>query len=131
MLCSRSAWALNHTLRKPHRALSKPQGNCRGDARFASWLFEILARRKIAREHRLFNELLGIIGPKLAHLRVGFDDRVGEFAIYTRHFADVDVEDRRSVFVESYRADRAVAKPDLVHGFEKRRCVIGLSAGCL
>src|SRR6516165_10356965 len=108
---------------KAHRALSKPQGNCRGDARFASWLFEILARRKIAREHRLFNELLWIICPKLANLRIGLDYGVGELAVHARYFANVDVEDRRSVFVKSYRADRAMAKPDLVHGFEKRRGV--------
>jgi len=52
-----------------------------GSSPFAPWLFEILARREIAREHWLLDEFLGIICPKLAHLRIGLDNCVGEFAI--------------------------------------------------
>src|SRR6516225_434329 len=95
------------------------------------WLFEILARRKVARKYRLLDELLWIICPELAHLRIGLDDRVGELAVDACHFANVNVEDRRSVFVQSYRPNRTVGKPDLVHGFEKCRCVICLCANCL
>src|SRR5262249_4190283 len=94
-------------------------------------LFEILASREVAREHRLLDELLGIIGPELAHLRISLDDRVGELAVQMRRFTNVNVEDRCSVFVETYRSDRAVTKPDLLHGFEKCHRVVCLSAGCL
>src|SRR5262245_43335835 len=93
--------------------------------------FEILAWREVARKHWLLDELLWIICPKLAHLRIGLDDRVGKLAVHARHFTDVDVEDRRSVFVKSHRPDRAMSKPDLVHGFEKCCCVVCLSLGCL
>src|SRR5262249_50267463 len=83
-------------------------------------LFEILASREVAREHRLLNELVGVIGPKLTYLRVGLDDRVGEFAVYTCHFTNVNVENRCSVFVETYRSDRAVIKADLGDGLGER-----------
>jgi hypothetical protein len=90
-----------------------------------------LARREVTREHRLLDEFLRIIGPELAHLRVRFDDRVGEFAVDARHFPEVDVQNRGSVFVESYRADRPLGEADLVHGFEECRRVIRLSTGRL
>src|SRR5258708_1112969 len=62
-------------------------------------LFQIFARWIIARERRLPDKLGWVVGPKLAHLRIGLQDGVHELSIHARHFSDVDIEDRRSVFV--------------------------------
>ena len=77
------------------------------------------------------DELLGIVGPELADLRIGLDNGVVELAVHARDLADVDVEDRRAVLVEPHRADRPVGQADVVHRLEEGRGVVGLAAGGL
>src|SRR5262249_23109136 len=78
-------------------------------------LLKIFAWREVTREHRLLNELLWIVCPELAHLRIRLDDGVGEFSVYPRHFTDVNVQHGRAVFVEPHWSDRPVRKADIVH----------------
>src|SRR5512143_757551 len=93
-------------------------------------LFKILARREVAREHRLLNELLRIERPELAHLRIGLDDGVGELSVHPCHFANMDVEDRRAVSIEPHRADRAMGQADIMHRLEEGRRIVDLAARC-
>ena len=82
---------------------------------FTRRLFQIFAGWIVARERRLLDELRGVVGPELAHLRIGLEDGIDELSIHARHFADVDIEDRRAVLVEAYRPDRSAAQADIVH----------------
>src|SRR5690349_19306949 len=49
------------------------------------------AGRELPRVHRLLEELLGIVGPELAHGRIGVDHRVLEHAADLLDLPDVDV----------------------------------------
>src|SRR3954463_12387081 len=60
-------------------------------------LFEILRRRIVARVDRLRQELLLVVGPELADIRVGLDHRVDELATFALALADEDVADRIAV----------------------------------
>ena len=104
---------------------------CPLSANCALRLFEKFARRVISREYGLLDELFRIVSPELADLRIGLENGVGELAVHARDFADVDVENRRAVFVEPHRADRAMRQADIVHRLEEGRCVVGFAAGGL
>src|SRR5271167_5129256 len=71
-------------------------------SRFGSVL-EIARRRIIARVDRISEELLGIVSPELAHVRISLDDRVNETTFLTDHFPDVHVTDDVAVAVERHR----------------------------
>ena len=73
----------------------------------------------------------GVVGPELAHLRIGLEDGVGEPSIHARDLADVDIEDRRPVFVKPHGSDRSVTQADVVHGLEENRGVVGVAPGDL
>src|SRR5712664_4940384 len=53
-------------------------------------LFQVLRRRPVARVHRVLQELLGLVSPELAHVRVGVDDAIHQPAVLA-------LEDRKSV----------------------------------
>src|SRR5579875_2063283 len=94
-------------------------------------LFQIFTRREVARKDRLLNRFGGIIGPELADLRIGLDDRVDKLAVHARDLADVDVEDRGAVLIESDRPDRAVREAHILHCLEEGRRVVRAAAGGL
>src|SRR5215471_19436389 len=94
-----------------------------------SALFEKFARRVVAREHGLLDELFWIEGPELADLRIGLDNGVGELSIHARHFANMNVENGRAVFVEPHGADRTMRQADILHRLEESRCVVGFAPG--
>src|SRR6185437_693461 len=91
-------------------------------------LFQVFARWEVAREHRLLDELLRIEGPELAHLWVGLDNGVGELSVDRRHLTNVDVENRRAVFIEPHRADRAMSEANIMHRLEEGSRIVGLAA---
>src|SRR5499427_1326990 len=93
-----------------------------------SALFEKLARRVVAREHGLLDELFWIEDPELADPRIRHDNGVGELSVHTRHFANMNVENGRAVFVEPHWADRAMRQADILHRLEEGRCV-GFASG--
>ena len=62
------------------------------------------------------------------YLRMRLDDRVGKFAIYTGHFTNVTVENRRSVFIKLVLGRSGRGWADLVHGFEEYGRVVSVSA---
>src|SRR5215472_14122027 len=92
-------------------------------------LLKISARREVTREYRLLDKFLRIEGPELTHLWIGLDNGVGELSVYPRHFADVDIENRRAIFVEPHRTNRPMSQAGVVHRFEESRRVISLTAG--
>ena len=63
-------------------------------------LLEILRRRIVARVDRVGQEFLLVVGPELADVRIGLDDRVDELAVLALAFADEDVADDVAVVVE-------------------------------
>src|SRR5262245_7848586 len=92
-------------------------------------LFEKFARWVVARKHRLLDELFRIEGPELADLRIGVDNGVSELSVHTRHFANVNFENRRAVLVEPHRADRPMREADILHRLEEGRCVVSFASG--
>src|SRR5258708_27889097 len=69
---------------------------------------QILRRREVARVHRVLEELLGLVGPELAHVRIGLDHGVHQPAVLALHLAAVVVADDVAVLVEADRAARGV-----------------------
>src|SRR5207237_2383863 len=61
-------------------------------------------RRPVARIARLLQELFRVVGPELAHVRIGIDIRIDEPTVLLLHFADVDVADDVAVLVERDRS---------------------------
>src|SRR5437763_16463021 len=53
-----------------------------------SWL-QILCRRVVARIDRIFQELILAVGPELAHVGIGLDDRIDVFSVLFLDLADV------------------------------------------
>src|SRR3954467_5509974 len=53
--------------------------------------FQVLRRRPVARVHRVLQELLRIVGPELADVRIRVDDGVRQAAGPALDLADVDV----------------------------------------
>src|SRR5712691_936388 len=77
--------------------------------------FEIFsARPGLAVVDRVLQELVGIVGPELADVRIGLDHGVDELAALLLDLADVDVADHVAVLVEAHRAAASrylVARP--------------------
>src|ERR1043165_5406157 len=63
--------------------------NCIAEPSPARLLLEVLCRRPIPRVHRVLQELLGLVGPELAHVRVGVDDAVHQPPVLALDLADV------------------------------------------
>src|SRR5919206_2450618 len=60
-------------------------------AQYCKLLFQVLRRRPVARIHRVLQELLGLVLPELADVRVGMDHPVNEALVLALDLADVDV----------------------------------------
>src|SRR6266446_1041682 len=61
---------------------------------------QVLRGRPVARIDRILQELLGLVGPELAHVRVGVDDAVHQPAVLALDLAYIDVADHVAVLVE-------------------------------
>src|SRR5438105_2653688 len=87
---------------------------------------EIFRGRPLARIDRILQELLRIVGPELAHCRVGVDDRIDQSSLLAFDLANIDVADDIAVFVERYRAAHGVdlSRPQRFH---ERRLVLDLA----
>src|SRR5262249_4675922 len=71
--------------------------------RDALW-FEIFSTRPgFAVVDRVLEELVGIVGPELADVRIGLDHRIDQLAALLLDLADIDVTDHVAVFVEAHR----------------------------
>src|SRR5437868_4579737 len=68
------------------------------------WLDVLVPRPSFAVVDRLFQELVRVVGPELADVRIGLDDGVDELAALLFDLADVDVADHVAVLVERHRA---------------------------
>src|SRR5450759_3284009 len=66
----------------------------------AESLLQVLCRRIVARIDRIFQECGLVIGPELADIRVGLDDRVDQPPIFSGYLANIDVADGIAEFVE-------------------------------
>src|SRR5882672_10924435 len=73
--------------------------DCRNASRTDSG-FQVLRGRPIARIDRIFQKLLRIVGPELAHAGIGEDDRVDQPAFLAFDLANIDVADDIAVLVE-------------------------------
>src|SRR6267378_5873542 len=87
---------------------------------------QILGGRPIARIHRILQELLRLVGPELAHVRVGMDDAVHEAPVLTFDLADVNAADHVSVFVECNRPPGGFDL-DAAHRLHESRLVLDVS----
>src|SRR5947208_16937722 len=54
---------------------------------------QVLRRREVARVHRVLQELLRVIRPELAHVRVSVDHAVHQAPVLAPHLPTVDVAD--------------------------------------
>src|SRR5207247_9940267 len=68
----------------------------------------VLARRVVAGVGGVLQELVGPVGPELAHARGGVDDRVLKPAADALDLADVDVLDRGAEVVEPHGPARGI-----------------------
>src|SRR5690348_8681302 len=71
-------------------------------AQYCKSALEVLRRRVVPRVRRVLQVLLRVVGPELAHVRVGVDDRVDQPALLARHLADVHVAHHVAVLVEGH-----------------------------
>src|SRR5437867_11451612 len=85
-----------------------------------------LHRRKVARIDGLGEKPLLVIGPELAHVRIGLDRRVGELVPLPLAAADVEVADDVAEVVEAERSARRVGERDGAQRLDQRLLVVGL-----
>src|SRR5437016_6098372 len=78
-----------------------------------SLLLEVLGRRIITRVNRVRQECLFLVGPELAHIRIGFNYRIDELAILLLTPADEDVADDIAIWIELDGAARLSASDTL------------------
>src|SRR5438309_9801900 len=71
---------------------------------------QVLRRREVARVHGVLQELLRLVGPELAHVRISVDHAVHQASVLALHLADVDVADDVAVLVESDLAAREIGR---------------------
>src|SRR5216684_3705193 len=75
---------------------------------YCSLRLQVFRGREISRVHRVLEELLGLVGPELADVRIGLDHAVHQPAVLALDLADVDVADDVAVAVELHRAAAGV-----------------------
>src|SRR5712691_3653851 len=99
------------TVRRLTDILFSPSGNIcwvafrSQDGTAVDLRFEIFsARPGLAVVDRVLQELVGIVGPELADVRIGLDHGVDELAALLLDLADVDVADHVAVLVEAHGA---------------------------
>src|ERR1700704_5702455 len=66
----------------------------------ADLLLQVFCRRIVARIDRILQERSFVIGPELADIRVGLDDRVDQPPVLSRYLANIDIADGIAEFVE-------------------------------
>src|SRR5207244_13335438 len=94
-------------LRKPSpESLTGPNSfaasACPGQKRERGSVLEVLRRRPVARIDRVLQELLLVIRPELAHVRIRIDDGLDEAYLIALDLADVDVAHDVAVHVEGH-----------------------------
>src|SRR6266705_5725011 len=105
---------------------TKKGAGCPGPVFLPRLRLEILRGRPIARVHRIHKELLRLVGPELAHVRVGVDDAVYETPVLALDLADVHAPDHVAVAVERHRSPRGVDL-DGAHGLHERLLVLDVA----
>src|SRR5262249_19431767 len=91
-------------------------------------LLEILCRRGVARIERVLQELLLLLGPEMAGVRIGLDHRVDVSLVLLLDLADIDVANHVAEFVEPHRAAQGVRHLRLPERLYERVFVLGLAA---
>src|SRR3989441_539362 len=88
----------------------------------------VLTRRELPRVHGLLQELLRVVLPELAHMRVRVDDGVLQLAAEALDLADVDVLRRVAVSVHLHRAAGRVGDPHPAQRGHERRAILDVAA---
>src|SRR3989441_889458 len=88
----------------------------------------VRTRRELPRVHGLLQELLRVVLPELAHMRVRVDDGVLQLAADALDFADVDVLRRVAVSVHLHRAAGRVGDPHPAQRGHERRAILDVAA---
>src|SRR5947209_4899536 len=88
----------------------------------------VLTRRELPRVHGLLQELLRVVLPELAHMRVRVDDGVLQLAADALDLADVDVLRRVAVGVHLHRTAGRVGDPHPAQRGHERRAVLDVAA---
>src|SRR5216110_3106920 len=99
---------------------------CPGPVLLPCLRLEILRGRPVARVHRILQELLRLVGPELAHVRVGVDHPVHEAPVLALDLADIDVADHVAVLVKAHRAAAGVDL-DRAHRLHERLLVLDIA----
>src|SRR4029077_17288645 len=71
-------------------------------------LLQVLRGWIVARVDWVFQEVVLVVGPELAHIRIGLDDGVDIFPVFFLDFADVNVSDDVPKLVEAYRTANCI-----------------------
>src|SRR6266571_1646154 len=90
-----------------------------------------LQRRIVARVDRLREKPLLVVGPELAHVRIGLDRRVDELVALPLAFPDIEVPDDVAEVVEVERPARRIGELHGAQRFDERLLVVGLAARLL
>src|SRR6266852_5598563 len=105
---------------------TKNGAGCPGPVFLPCLRLEILRGRPVARVHRILQELLRLVGPELAHVRVGVDDAVHEAPVLALDLADIHAPDHVAVAIEGHRSPRGVDL-DGAHGLHERGLVLDVA----
>src|SRR5215207_2280260 len=92
-------------------------------------LLQVLRRRKIARVDGLLEELVLLIGPELADVRVGLDGGVDELAVLALAAAHEHGADHVAEAVESHWTARGVGEGHVAQGLHESLLIARLVAG--
>src|SRR6266545_3179289 len=87
----------------------------------------VLAWRVVARVDGVLQEVLGLVGPELGHVRKGLDHGVLELAAHALDLADVDVLDRVAEVVEAHGAARRIGEVHLAKGGQELLRVLDIA----
>src|SRR5262249_31790932 len=87
----------------------------------------MLSWRRVAAIDWVREELLLVVGPELAYVRIRLDHGVDELPRLTLAPADEDIADDVSVLVELDRTTRGIGQRHLVQGLGERLPVVGLA----
>src|SRR6185437_15394155 len=86
-------------------------------------------RRVVPRIDRLGEEPLLVIGPELAHVGIGLDRELGQFAVLLHQAADVDIPHHITEMIEVERPARRVAQRHRAQRLDQCFLVVRLAAG--
>src|SRR5262245_46685805 len=77
-------------------------------AQYCRSVLQVVGRRPVPRVDRVLQEILGLVAPELADVRVGVDYLVHQPPELAHHLADVDISNDIAVRVELHRATAGV-----------------------